>query len=182
MINKYIACMIFCVALIIGCSKDKTTQDESIKSEQGVESKAAGAAIQISGIGSYGTPTECNAPEGVGATFTIRMTGDLVGCVYTFVTDYQCSPSGTYREQGTELFVGTYNGQSGTFMTGYRFEGKYEGCPDNGEPLGLEIFGRCQHPVIEGSGTGVFSGVTGRLSFKDNVVELIFPYEGHLKF
>jgi hypothetical protein len=55
------------------------------------------------------------------------MTGDLEGCLYIFVDEYECSPSGTYREIGRELFVGSYNGGSGSFWTTYKFEAKYEG-------------------------------------------------------
>ena len=42
--------------------------------------------------------------------------------------------------------------------------------------------GRCQHLVLEGSGTGVFGGVTGRLDFKDDVEAGNFPYRGQLRF
>ena len=76
-------------------------------------------------------------------------------------------------------FVGTYNGEEGTFWTNYRFEAKYEGCED-GFFVGAEIFGRCQHPIVEGSGTGVFEGATGRIDFKDNVDTGEFPYKGHI--
>jgi hypothetical protein len=189
--TKMFVCLSFCLGLItLGCSKDGAESQDLTQSEQGsVSSKAAAAnqesegATQISGVGLYAVPGDnCNHPGGAGATFVVSMTGDLEGCLYTFVDDFECSPSGTYREEGRELFVGTYKGQSGTFWTGYEFEGKYEGCPQDGEPLGAEIFGRCQHPIEKGSGTGFFAGVTGRLGFKDNVELLIFPYRGHLKF
>jgi hypothetical protein len=48
--------------------------------------------------------------------------------------------------------------------------------------LGAEIFGRCQHPIVNGSGEGVFSGVTGRLDMKDDIEAGNYPYRGHLKF
>ena len=63
----------------------------------------------------------------------------------------------------------------------FRFEGKFEGC-DNGAFVGAEIFGRCQHPIVDGSGEGVFEGVSGRLDFKDDVELVNFPYRGHLQF
>jgi len=110
------------------------------------------------------------------------MTGDLNGCLYVFVDEYECSPSGTYREEGREKFIGTYNGQSGTFWTTYKFEAKYEGCSPDGSYLGAEIFGRCQHPIVAGSGTGVFSGVTGQINFKDDIEAGNFPYRAHLRF
>ena len=106
------------------------------------------------------------------------MTGDLEGCLYTFVETAESSPSGTYRETGTEPFVGSYLGGAGTFETTYRFEAKYEDVAN----LAGEIFGRCQHPIVEGSGTGIFEGVSGRLDFKDDVETGNFLYRGHLRF
>ena len=138
-------------------------------------------AIQISGVGFYATADECDY-ESQGAVYAIRMTGDLQGCLYAFIDDFECSPSGTYREEGREFFVGTYNGQTGTFWTTYKFEARYEGCSENGAPLGAEIFGRCQHPIVTGSGTGVFNGVTGQINFKDDIEAANFPYRGQLRF
>jgi hypothetical protein len=112
----------------------------------------------------------------VGADFALIMTGDLDGCLYTFVETAQSSPSGTYRETGTERFVDS-DGR-GTFLTTYRFEAKYEDV----DTLSGEIFGRCQHPIVEGSGTGIFEGVTGILFFKDEVETGNFLYRGHLRF
>ena len=104
------------------------------------------------------------------------MTGDLDGCLYTDILTTESSPSGTYRETGTELFVAS-DGVS-TFETTYRFEAKYEDV-DN---LAGEIFGRCQHPIVEGSGTGDFEGVSGQLFFKDEVESGTFLYRGHLRY
>jgi hypothetical protein len=114
----------------------------------------------------------------VGANFALIMTGDLQGCLYTFVETAQSSPSGTYRETGTELFVGSYLGESGTFETTYRFEAKYEDVAN----LVGEQFGRCQHPIVKGSGTGSFEGVSGQLFFKDEVESGTFFYRGHLRY
>jgi hypothetical protein len=148
----------------------------------------AGGATQISGVAFFDDPdpldAACNDPEVVGAdpppNYALVMTGDLEGCLYTFVNpDTASSPSGTYRETGTETFVGSVFGseEPGTFETTYRFEAKYEDV-DN---LAGEIFGRCQHPIVEGSGTGIFEGVTGRLDFKDDVETGTFLYRGHLQ-
>lgn len=139
---------------------------------------SANGATQISGVGFFAGP-ECDAAS-QGATFALNMTGDLEGCVYVFVDDFNCSPSGTYRESGRELFVVTYGGATGTFTTTYKFAAKYEGCAPDGSFLGAEIFGRCQHPLVRGSGTGVFQGATGRVDFKDDVQAGNFPYRGHL--
>jgi hypothetical protein len=62
-------------------------------------------------------------------------------------------------------------------MTTYRFTAKYKDCPN----LVEEIFGRCQHPIVEGSGTGDFEGVTGRFDIKDED-PVAFPYRGHLRW
>jgi hypothetical protein len=134
----------------------------------------AEGATQISGVAVLDEADECDSGS-VGADFALIMDGDLQGCLYTFVESAESSPSGTYRETGTELFVAS-NG-AGTFETTYRFEAKYEDV-DN---LSGEIFGRCQHPIVEGSGTGIFEGVTGRLDLKDDVEAGNFPYRGHLR-
>ena len=114
----------------------------------------------------------------MGDDYALDMDRDLEGCLYTFVETADCSPSGTYRETGNELFVGEYNGEVGTFRTTYKFEAKYEDCPN----LVGEIFGRCQHPIVEGSGRGVFQGVSGELFFKDDVVTGEYFYRGHLRY
>lgn len=168
--------------IILGCSKDNTGAKQLAADEPvSVLNRDAGAQ-QISGVGVYAAPGECASPSGPAPSYAVRMTGDLEGCLYGFIDEFDCSPSGTYREEGREFFVGTYNGQAGTFWTTYKFEGKFEGCAANGAPLGLEIFGRCQHPIVEDSGTGDFEGVTGRIDFKDDIEAGNFPYRGHLRF
>ena len=134
----------------------------------------AGGATQISGVGFFDEGDACDSAS-VGADFALVMTGDLDGCLYTFVETQASSPSGTYRETGTELFVDSEG--AGTFETTYRFEGKYEDVAN----LAGEIFGRCQHPIVEGSGTGIYEGVSGRLFFKDDVEAGNFLYRGHLR-
>jgi hypothetical protein len=139
----------------------------------------AQGATQISGVAVLDEADVCDSGS-VGADYALIMDGDgdLEGCLYTFVETGDCSPSGTYRETGTETFVGSYLGEPGTFETTYKFEAKYEDCPN----LIGEIFGRCQHPIVEGRGTGVFEGVRGRLDFKDEVETGEFLYRGHLRF
>ena len=139
---------------------------------------AAQGATQIAGLGEPGSLAECTDTEGAGADFVLQLTGDLTGCHYVFVESATCSPSGTFREGGTELFVGQYHGETGTFGTTYTFTAKYEDCPN----FAVEIFGRCQHPIVAGSGTGVFEDVTGRLDFKDDIAAGNFPYRGHLRW
>ncbi len=138
----------------------------------------ASGATQLSGIGAPAAPGECNDAEGSGADFALTLTGDLDGCHYIFVETAVCTPSGVYKETGHEIFVGTYDGQSGTFRTTYNFQAKYDDCAN----LGGQIMGRCQHPLVKDSGTGVFEGVTGRLDFKDDIEAGNAPYRGHLKW
>lgn len=138
----------------------------------------AGGATQISGIGYFAAPGQCTDAEGQGADYALTMTGDFSGCHYVFIGFSQCTPGGAYYETGTETFVGTYQGQAGTFETNYVFTATYLDCPN----FVGEIAGRCQHPIADGSGTGVFDGVTGRFDMKDDVEEGNFPYRGHLLF
>jgi len=142
-------------------------------------SALAAGATQFSGVAYFAGSGECTDPEGAGASYAVVMTGDLQGCHYSFIETSVMSPSGAYNETGHEVFVGSYNGQPGTFRTTYRFTAKYTNSTDF-----IEVEGRCQHPLIDGSGTGVFAGMTGRLDMRDNVVDGVavdFPYRGHLK-
>jgi hypothetical protein len=145
----------------------------------------AGGATQIAGLGLFDDEVnpQCpldtvTGPEGQSPDFANVMEGDLEGCLYVFIESAVASPSGTYRETGTETFVGSYNGGAGTFQTTYQFEAKYVDVAN----LAGEIFGRCQHPIVEGSGTGVFAGASGRLNFKDDIAAGNFPYRGHLRY
>jgi hypothetical protein len=135
----------------------------------------AEGATQISGVAFFDEADLCDSSS-MDADFALIMDEDLQGCLYTFVETQESSPSGTYRETGTELFVAS-DGVS-MFETTYRFEAKYEDV----DTLTGEIFGRCQHPIVEGSGTGIFEGVSGQLFFKDDVEAGNFPYRGHLQY
>ena len=138
---------------------------------------AAGTA-QISGVGTFDNAGACPAPppgHDDFTDFTIVMTGSLDGCWYTKVVTSKETPSGVYLETGEEVFVGSLDGgANGTFTTTYRFESKF--APD-----GAEIHGRCQHPIVAGSGTGGLAGATGRVNFKDDVVTGELFYKGHIK-
>jgi hypothetical protein len=135
-------------------------------------------ATRIGGVGFFADDGECEDAEGNGSDFALKMTGDLEGCHYVFVQDWACSPSGSYRETGTEIFVGQYDGKVGSFTTSYVFTAKLGDCSD----LTTEIRGRCQHPIVGGSGIGDFEGVTGRFDIKDDVAAGSFPYKGHLRW
>jgi hypothetical protein len=134
---------------------------------------SAQEVTRISGVGFFDVD-DLGDSGSVGADFALIMTGDLEGFLYVFVETAEFTPSGTYMETGRELFVGA----DGSFETEYRFEAKYE------DPANLigEIFGRCQHIIVEGSGTGAFEGVSGRIDFKDDIEAGDFPYRGSLQF
>jgi hypothetical protein len=140
---------------------------------------AQAATNQLSGEASYDAAT-CPAPPAGYEEFVsypgLDMTGSLDGCLYTRADPAHQTPSGVYLETGEEVFVGRLNGgPEGTFATTYRFEAKFE-------PDGTEIRGRCQHPIVAGSGTGGFDGATGRLDFKDIIGDPVtYVYRGHLK-
>jgi hypothetical protein len=166
-------CTSAALALSAGCSPDSPTVagPDAQFDQEGL------GATQISGIGSYAEPGECNDPEGQGSDYDLIMTGELEGCHYVFVETARCSAGGAYSETGTETFVGLYNGAPGTFKTTYLFTAKYKDCAN----LVGEIAGHCQHPIIAGSGEGVFEGVTGRLDMQDDVETGNFPYRGHFR-
>ena len=105
------------------------------------------------------------------------MTGSLEGCLYTKVISSKETPGGVYLESGDEVFVGSLNaGPVGTFATTYKFESRFD--PDSG----VQQHGRCQHPIVEGSGTGGFEGAKGRLDFKDIIGDTLttYVYRGHI--
>ena len=170
-------CTSVALALSAGCSPDSPTVAGLGDGGHPEISRLTGGATQISGIGSYAGPGECNDPEGQGSDYDLIMTGDLEGCHYAFIETARCSPGGAYSETGTETFVGLYNGAPGTFKTTYLFTAKYRDCAN----LLGEIAGRCQHPLIAGSGEGVFEGLTGRLDMKDDIETGTFPYRGHFR-
>jgi hypothetical protein len=144
----------------------------------------AGAATnQISGVGVFDTTGACPAPPSGYEDFTslppMVMTGSLEGCWYTKVLSAKDNgaPSGIYQERGEEVYVGSLDGGPvGTFATTYKFTSQWD--PD--ASTGSEVHGRCQHPIVAGSGTGGFAGATGRVDFKDDVVTGEFLYRGHI--
>jgi hypothetical protein len=112
------------------------------------------------------------------------MEGSLVGCwqVDTFDLRGDGHPSGTVQARGQEHFVGCVdlNGDhvcgagdpQGTLMFTYIFTGKEDTVTF------AEIHGRCQHPVV--AGTGAFAGASGVISFHDDVATGTSPYRGHV--
>ena len=124
---------------------------------------AAPASASTSYLTGLGTPVEeCG---GQTSMFTLEITGDLEGCIYT--THYVGRfVDGLWTEKGTEhaLLCLDIDGEEtcGTFDTTYRFFAEFD---DAGE----QIAGGCVHPIVAGSGTDGFEGVTGRLQFVDDL-------------
>jgi len=144
---------------------------------------ASAATTQISGVGFFDTTGECPDPPAGYEDFVsyppIVMTGSLEGCWYTKVETSKDNgtPSGVYQERGEEVFVGSLDGGPvGTFATTYKFTSTWD--PD--VSTGSEVRGRCEHPIVAGSGTGGFEGATGRADFKDDVVTGEYLYRGHI--
>ncbi len=120
--------------------------------------------------------TPCpKAPSAYKSYLPLVMTGSLEGCWYTHIETARTTRGGVYLESGTELFVGGLDGgQAGTFTTTYKFEAKLNAD-------GAEVRGRCQHPIVSGSGTGGFAGASGRVDFKDIIGDPItYVYRGHI--
>jgi hypothetical protein len=138
---------------------------------------ASAGTTQVSGVGVFNTgclPPAGSPPANLGDYPPIDLSGSLDGCWYTYVSASKLNPSGTYVEQGTEIFVGCWNGTTcGTFETTYTFTAKYVD-----DTLAEEIHGRCHHPIV--GGTGGFAGAKGVINFKDDVVLLKFDYKGHI--
>lgn len=136
-------------------------------------SAADGAQTHVAGAAQFAE--ECG---GETSDFTLVLEGDLTGCWYTTIWEAKETPSGIYQERGTETFVGCLSADGveacGSFTTTYKFTGKFAASGD-------QIHGRCQHPIVAGSGTGDFAGATGRLDFKDDVATGIAYYRGHIK-
>jgi hypothetical protein len=163
----------------LACS-DTTTPTEL--SNAGITEPASAATTQISGVGFFDAGACPAPPTGYEDFITypgIAMHGSLEGCWYTKVVTSKDNgtPSGVYQERGEEVFVGSLDGgPEGTFTTTYKFSSKWEPDVTNGS----EVHGRCQHPIVAGSGTGGFEGATGRLDFKDDVVTGDYLWRGHI--
>ena len=146
-----------------------------------VSPTASDAATRLSG-GAFYDAVQCPGPPAGYEDFTtypgLVMTGSLEGCLYTKVNSAKETPSGVYLERGEEVFVGSLDGGPvGTFATTYRFESKWD--PDVSS--GVEVHGRCQHPIVGGSGTGGFEGAGGRLDIKDIIGDQVsYVYRGHI--
>lgn len=167
----------------------------AVVSSLAVPATASSGTTQIGGTGAFHAvypaafTADCPEPAGYGNFDAITLelnSGNLRGCWYTLVEAWRFSPDAdaspvVYQERGREVFVGAWYDDAGaligegTFETTYKFTSKYEDAS-----LAVEIHGRCQHPIAEGTGTGVFAGATGRVDFKDDVDTGVLTYRGHI--
>lgn len=145
----------------------------------GVAAPARAASGQIDGTAYFQAPSggSCPVIGNYDSYLPLVMEGDLKGCWYTDVEESKTTNGGAYLERGRELFVGSLDGgPAGTFTTTYRFEARFA---SDGV---TELRGRCQHPLVSGSGTGGFAGATGRLDFKDIIGDPVtYVYRGHIR-
>ena len=147
----------------------------------GVAAPARATSSQIGGTAllnpDAGAP--CPGPPSGYSTYVsfapLVMSGSLTGCWYTLIDAATTTRGGVYLERGRELFVGRLGDSApGMFTTTYRFEAKLAAD-------GSEVRGRCQHPLVAGSGTGGFAGATGRVDFKDIIgTPITYVYRGHI--
>jgi hypothetical protein len=144
----------------------------------------AGAGIEhVSGVQSV--PNTCSGP--VPGEAGNAMAGSLVGC---WITDtfvwrhgYPNEQTGALRATGTEHFVGCLDvdgdgscgggNPSGTLGFTFNYQGKWD------YDHNVLIWGRCEHPIV--SGSGAFTGATGRIHFVDDPASGTASYAGHVR-
>jgi hypothetical protein len=145
---------------------------------------ASAATFQVSGVQS--APVSSGPCFDPNALTSLVMTGGLVGCWYTdTVVTHSAqpngTPSGTIQATGTEHFVGCLDldadgsctgDPSGSLAFTFQFSGKFD------PSTGAEIFGRCQHPIV--SGTGDLADASGVITFQDDVTNGTSLYTGHV--
>jgi hypothetical protein len=146
---------------------------------------ASAANVQVAGVQSAPLISgPCFDPT---AITSYTMVGGLIGCWYTDTlvihpAQPNGTPSGAIHATGTEHFVGCLdvNGDQtcdsgdpeGTLSFTFQFSGKFDPV------TGAEIHGRCQHPIV--SGTGDFAGASGVINFKDDVTNGTSLYAGQV--
>jgi hypothetical protein len=149
--------------------------------------------VFVSGNSTY---SDCGLP---GSDYALSMTGDLDGCLSSFIQDYKCkqlTDYDLYFEEGREVFVGKFSGKQGRFRTTYTFHGAYaKGFCQSFDPT-LELGGGCTHPIKGAS--GVFADAKGLIKFIDVIAGVTgnpktgefhagtggnnFLYYGHIDF
>ena len=134
-----------------------------------------------------------------GSDYAISLTGDLEGCLSTFVERFKCrelADYDLYLEKGREVFIGTLHGKQGRFTTDYTFDAAYAKGFCQSFDASLEVGGGCIHKIQRGRGAfrnaegvitfiDVIAGVTGDPvtgAFKAGTGGNNFLYYGRLNF
>lgn len=108
-----------------------------------------------------------------GSDYAILLTGDLEGCLSTFVQGFKCKELehyDLYLEQGREVFVGKFRGKQGRFRTTYTFDGAYAKGFCQSFDARLEVGGGCDHKINGGS--RVFKDAEGLIKFIDVIANV----------
>lgn len=131
-----------------------------------------------------------DCPERDGTAGAIELvTGEIQGCLYFIPSHFKCIEKNGFdlvKERGSEIFVGTYNGEPGEFTTKYTLEATYaEGtCATTGDwPWENQKTGGCDH-FVKGT-KGAFKGARGVITFHDVVEQGVgatnFLYTGNIR-
>lgn len=131
-------------------------------------------ATQLDGVAR--AVTECG-----GETYDFALEvyeGNIIGCLVNTSFEFVETNGGMVIERGTETFIGCLHEDGaevgcGSFDLEYMFTAKFAAD-------GEQQNGRCQHPIVAGSGTGIFAGATGRFDFKDDLDAGVFNLRGHI--
>ena len=119
-------------------------------------------SVFVSGNSTF---SDCGAQ---GSDYAILLTGDLEGCLSTFVQGFKCKELADYDlylEKGREVFIGTLHGKQGRFTTDYTFDAAYaKGFCQSFDPS-LEVGGGCIHKIQRGR--GAFRNAEGVITFID---------------
>lgn len=108
-----------------------------------------------------------------GSDYAILLTGDLEGCLSTFVQDFKCKELehyDLYLEEGREVFVGKFRGKEGRFRTTYTFDAAYAKGFCQSFDASLEVGGGCNHKINGGS--RVFEDAEGLIKFIDVIANV----------
>jgi hypothetical protein len=108
-----------------------------------------------------------------GSDFALLMTGDLKGCLSIFVQGYTCKEMNDfdrYTERGREVFVGTWRGKNGRFVTDYTVDAAYAKGFCQSFDFSLELSGSCIHNIHGRS--GVFADAEGVYTMFDVITNV----------
>jgi len=122
-----------------------------------------GRTVFVSGNSTFSS--DCGVE---GSDYAILLTGNLEGCLSTWVQSFKCRELADYdfySEAGREVFIGSLRGKQGRFATDYTFDAAYAKGFCKTFNAGLEVGGGCIHTITRGS--GVFRNAEGVITFID---------------